>query len=221
MFFAVLIGTCQIMVSQSAMVPAKDKKEFCKKQVFKRQSIYIVTRGTVSKRFVIANEFNLADTNSTHVGIGYKDKNTNKIVNVTNNRSTKNNALVTETFDEFLKEDDVTSCAIYKIKISKSEYRKFREIIKQIESMAIVFDYEFSLTNSDSLYCSEFCYQVLKQIDSTIFRIPFVRKKITNSFIKTALKREYLNYIPVDFYLYLNRETKLTVSKTFRKNDHL
>jgi hypothetical protein len=167
---------------------------------------------------IIADEFNIADTNSTHVGIGYNEKGKSLIINVTNDASRKNNALVIEPLNKFIESDEVVSCSIYRLKVSNAEYRKFKAIIKKIQPKKIVFDFQFNLFNEDTLYCSELCYQILSQIDSGIIRTPFIRRKITNPFIKTAINREYLDYIPVDFYYYINRRLEHIETRFFKKN---
>jgi hypothetical protein len=219
--FILLSGVINYLSSQTNSFPSGEKEEFCKNQVFRKKSIYIVTRGTLSKRFVIANEFNIADTNSTHVGIGYKNKKTNTIINVTNASTAKQNALILESLKTFIEPDDVFYCSIFRIKVSKKEYKKFRNVLDGIKTMHITFDYKFNFNNPDTLYCSELCYLILSGIDSNILRTPYIRKKITNPFLKRAINEEYLNYVPVDFYYYINRKTELIVSKVFKRNAFL
>ena len=73
-----------------------------KKQLFlEENNIYIFCRGTKSKSKVIAGKFNKRDTNVTHVAIGFMDKSSLLIYNVSDNYIS-NSALRIDSLESFV-----------------------------------------------------------------------------------------------------------------------
>jgi predicted DNA binding protein len=172
------------------------------KQIIDEDCIYIFTRSTMSKRGFIAEDFNIHDNLSTHVGIGFVENKKYLIYNVDNVKKNENqSSLIKEDYNSFVRLDDIYYSSIWKYKITKSNKIKLIEILKSFERENITFDKEFKLTNSN-LYCSEFVFLVLSKLDLTMKYEP--PKKELNSFYSNLLKRNTLEYIPVDFFLELN-----------------
>ncbi|WP_432672489.1 hypothetical protein [Flavobacterium sp. SM2513] len=174
------------------------------KQIIDEDCIYIFTRSTMSKRGFIAEDFNINDTLSTHVGIGFVENKKYVIYNIDNIKKNENqSSLIKEDYNSFVRLDDIYYSSIWKYKITKSNKIRLIEILKSFERENITFDKEFKLTNSNSnLYCSEFVFLVLTQLNLTIKYEP--PKKKLNSFYSSLLKRNTLEYIPVDFFLELH-----------------
>lgn len=72
-------------------------------------------------------------------------------------------------------------------------------VLRTYEEIDVTFDYNFTLKKDSQLYCSEFVYHVLNDVDD--LRFSFEPKNIKlNQFYASVLKREYFEYIPVDFF---------------------
>lgn len=174
------------------------------KQIIDDDCIYIFTRSTKSKRAFIAEDFNIRDTLSTHVGIGFVENKKYAIYNVDNVKKNEHqSSLIKEDYNSFVRLDDIYYSSIWKYKVTKSNIRRLIEILKSFEKEKITFDKEFKLTNSNSnLYCSEFVFLILTQLNL----IPNYKptKKELSSFYSNLLKRNTLEYIPVDFFLELH-----------------
>src|SRR5258706_11941884 len=86
--------------------------DFIKKKVdFDENCIYLFCRGTSSKTKLIAQHFNLGDSNITHVGVGYYERNHIVIFNVIDvNRVT---ALRKDSLDTFIGSPDVYYFSIW------------------------------------------------------------------------------------------------------------
>ncbi len=162
-------------------------------------SIYVFNRSTDLKRDYIAKDFNQIDTLSTHVGIGLKTKEGYIIYNVSNEKIINGSALVVESLESFIKVDNINSYSIWKVKLKRKEFLKFKKILRAYEEIDVTFDYNFTLKKDSQLYCSEFVYHVLNDVDDLRFYFEPKNVKL-NQFYASVLKREYFEYIPVDFF---------------------
>lgn len=181
---------------------------------FDENSIYIIGRSTKSKQDIIAKDFNLKDTLTTHVGIGIVENQKLIIYNITNDiADSERSAFVKENINEFLKVKDLLSFSIWSCKSDTDEIKKAKDILSQYKEKIIEFDYDF-LINNEKLYCSEFVCEVLKKTNAAKFQFDAVQKKL-NPFYSQALKREILTYIPVDFFL---SDTKFNLLYKFDSN---
>lgn len=123
------------------------------------------------------------------------------IYNVSNVKKSNNgSALLIEDLDGFLNVDDIKAYSIWSIKIDdKTKIEKLKDLIKKHLKSKIVFDYEFSLNNEENkLYCSEFVYNMLTL--SGIIERTNPSVKVLNQLYSKALKKNELEYIPVDFF---------------------
>lgn len=163
--------------------------------------IYIVCRATKNKQNIIAKDFNLKDSLITHIGLGVKTNNGLIVYNVSNfKKSASASSLVIESLDEFLKIDDLIAYSVWSIKVKDIvKIDKLYNLIKKSQEIKVEFDYDFSLDNGKTkLYCSEFVYNMLT-LSGIIANVEPVVKKL-NPFYSKALKRNELEYIPVDFF---------------------
>lgn len=167
----------------------------------KDNEIFIVCRSTKNKQNIIAKDFNLKDSLTTHIGLGIKTTESMLIYNVSNVKKSNNgSALLIEDLDGFLNVDDIKAYSIWSIKIDdKTKIEKLKDLIKKHLKSKIVFDYEFSLNNEENkLYCSEFVYNMLTL--SGIIERTNPSVKVLNQLYSKALKKNELEYIPVDFF---------------------
>ena len=166
---------------------------------FNTSKLYLVTRSTENKQNIIAKDFNIKDSLSTHIGIGYFENQKFKIYNVSNIEvNTNDSSLIIDSYESFINLKDFKYCSIWSCVLEVDKMNKFKQILKTFENKKLTFDHEFDLKNS-SYYCSEFVYNVLKLLDEEKFN--FTPKTIVlTDFYKNVLKREKLKFIPVDFF---------------------
>lgn len=185
--------------------------------MFSNSSIYIVGRSTEHKLNIIARDFNLKNPSLTHIGIGLLQDSSFKIYNISNYLlNDKGSALIVENIRNFVDLDDIQYYSIWERKTTIEKIEILKEELKYYLKKKIIFDEEFKLDN-DSLYCSEFVYLLLKKIFPNDFNSVPASKKL-NLFYSRALKREYLEYIPVDFFQ-TKKDFKLIFSKKLNKID--
>lgn len=175
--------------------------------------IYLICSGSSQKQGLVAGQFNISDQNATHVGIGIMQENVLNIYNVNSDQGEKS-ALSIEDFYSFTSDRDFRYCSIYEYKSSKKEVKKLKDIIQNYLKLKIEFDMDFDIAN-EKLYCSEFCALVLNQWDSHLFSFGLTEKKL-DAFYAVALKREILQYFPVDFFQN-NRKFK-KIYESFREH---
>ena len=177
--------------------------------------IYFVCRGTSHKVGLIAKEFNLKDSSLTHIGLGIFINDSLKIFNVSNDEKDKKNSnLLCQSFEEFANVQNIVTLRIYKKKVSRNKRKKIIYSLGNFNNKQIVFDYAFSLKNEDSLYCSEFILKILNLSDVIKNLSKFENMKKLSEFQKFVLKKDYLLYIPVDFF-FLLKKVKLEYIKNF------
>lgn len=164
--------------------------------------IYIVTRSTQSKEGFVASSFNITDKIISHIGIGYVENNKLMVYNVSNYKSdNRGSFLQKETLNDFISEKGIEYYSVWKHKPDKKTFDEFRTLVKKKNSKVIKFDKDFSLNNND-LYCSEFVFNLLKDLKLTSFSP--VKKELGIAY-SVALGRKILEYIPVDFFLSENK----------------
>ncbi len=165
--------------------------------VFRKNSVYMVCSGSVQKQGLIAEHFNIADKNATHVGIGIVVDNNLLIYNV-NNDSGAHSALSAESFNSFTGERDVRYWSIWEYKATKKQIQKLATLLKNQLTQEVEFDMDFDVSNN-KLYCSEFCRNILFTWNPREFAFELTQKKLSPFYIRT-LDRETLFYYPVDFF---------------------
>ncbi len=174
------------------------------KESVEENCIYIFTRSTTGKKGFIAEDFNIRDSISTHIGVGFIKKGKFIIYNVDNVKKSKHqSSLIREDYSSFINLNDIYHSSIWQYKVTTSKMNELHDVLKSFENNIISFDKEFKLNNSESnLYCSEFVFLVLEKLDIAKTFIPV--KKDLSGFYQNILKQTTLEYIPVDFFLELN-----------------
>ncbi|MEP5256128.1 MAG: hypothetical protein ABJQ39_13785 [Winogradskyella arenosi] len=162
-------------------------------------SIFIFTRSTALKVNYIAKDFNLSDSLSTHIGVGYKIDNEYKIYNVSYDKVENNTALICEDLETFIGVNDIVQFSIWKFTLDVNQINRFKKAIKEYLEKQIIFDKRFQIKDDDAFYCSEFVYNILNKTDSVKFGFEPISKEL-NEFYAIALGRKILKYIPVDFF---------------------
>lgn len=168
------------------------------KPIFKNDAIYIITRSTEFKEDFIAKDFNIIDTLSTHVGIGFAEEGKLKIYNVSNDQMLNNSALICDDYKSFTSLKSIKYISIWEKKVTTERMSYFKSILLEYKKEKIYFDYDFLLNNDNYLYCSEFVANVLTKFD-TNYKIKPIKKEL-NTFYSKALNRKFITYIPVDFF---------------------
>lgn len=194
----------------SAQQPGFDKVKF------QAEKLYMIARGTKSKQGIISKNFNSADTNITHIGLAYYELPTRKlkIYNISTEKKLKN-ALVVESIEEFVSPKDIFYLGIWECSLKKSQFLKVKKVLSGYERRLITFDYDFDLQNADSsLYCSEFCWNILNSVSTGQFSYKPKTKLVTNSFFKNVIGRDTLTYVPVDFFMSFSGFRKMKENKT-------
>ena len=182
-----------LAVAQSEI---KEPANACSVQLQKHK-IYIFCRGTTLKQHLVSNAFNIIDSNVTHVGIGYLDNYKIKIFNVTN-VSRVQNSLKVEDFESFISIDDAFYYSIWELNMGNMFFRRVKKILSESVCHRVSFDYAFLLNNGDSLYCSEFCAEVINAVKKIV--VP-TKKAFNNKLYEAILGRVSLEYYPVDFFV--------------------
>ena len=162
--------------------------------------IYIFSRGTRSKAYLLAHQFNIRDTNSTHVGIGFYQDHRFFIYNVIDEAPEGKSALVINSLDSFLLGEDVSSFSLWECANSVQDLALMKTLLRNYMNKKIAFDVQFKLAEDDSLYCSEFCAQVLNRLGGKKFDFHPITKPLNNPLLEAVLGRMNIYYYPVDFF---------------------
>lgn len=162
-------------------------------------NIYIVGRSTKYKQNIIAKDFNIKDSLLTHIGLGLLEDEVLKIYNVSNYLLNDfDSSFIVEDLESFINVSSLTYYSIWEKESTAKNIARLKKILNSYINTVITFDDDFILENK-GLYCSEFVYLVLKQIDVLNVKLTPRTKKLT-PFYSRALRRDYLEYIPVDFF---------------------
>lgn len=178
--------------SQSVEEPGTGSKGLSK------DKIYLFCRGTRSKAYLLARGFNLADTASTHVGIGFLKDQRFVIYNVVDESLPGQSALVVNSLNSFVSGEDVFYFSLWECNNNPRALSALKGILKNYEGRKITFDVRFQIADDDTLYCSEFCAQVLSRVGLGQFQ-PLTRL-LGNPLFEAVLDRKTIHYYPVDFF---------------------
>jgi hypothetical protein len=176
-------------------------------RIVKDSTLYLITVGNPSKTHLIAKQFSGRDTVSTHVGFVIRQEGKPVIIHVTDIDPSRS-ALRMEVLDNFLNASRFHYVSLWRVILSNDDFVKVRDRLDSTNGTHVTFDYDFDLTNGNSLYCSEFCAGVLNDVD--IDGIGFVpEQRRLSEFYQKVLKRDVLSYYPVDFFQSSSRIVKL------------
>ncbi len=169
---------------------------------FSDSKIYIFGRSTKRKQRIIARDFNDRNPLLTHVAIGVHQQQVMKIFNITNILpSDEASALQIESVYDFIDLEDIQYFGIWELALNEIEINKIKLALSEFTAKKIIFNDDFQLNNGNHLYCSEFVYLILKKVEPLNIDDSMIVRKKLNSFYSRALKRDYLEYIPVDFFI--------------------
>ena len=111
------------------------------------------------------------------------------------------NALKIESLNSFLDQSDLCYYRIWKINLTDREFKDLKSILQKLSASFIQFDYDFYLSSDlEKLYCSEFVWMIFNKLSGSCEFKP-VKIDTRNIGLDKILKREVLEYIPVDFFL--------------------
>lgn len=190
-----------LSISTSVAYSQRDSEICLIKRTIKLESnrVYIFCRGTKSKSGLIAEKFNIADRNTTHIGLGFIKNNKLLIYHVTDTYSYEN-ALRIDSIDSFINSADVYFISIWQCNINLNKSNKIKSTCAEYNNRKIFFDVSFTISDNDTLYCSEFCATVFKKSKIKKLDFPPVTIKLNNSLYESILNRKNLYYFPVDFF---------------------
>jgi hypothetical protein len=172
---------------------------FCFCQIKQSHEIYIVGRGTLSKKKLVGDTFNNINKNMTHVGIGILESDSLKIYNVSLDKKNNNSALVVESLDEFQAINDIFYLGIWKLEVSENDYIKIKDRISLMLKKEIKFDSRFGLDNGDNnLYCSEFVQMIINTVGGYDYKPNEMKPQKT---LKSFISKDKFIYFPTDFFL--------------------
>lgn len=168
-------------------------------QEYNKNSIYIVGRGTLSKKEFIGDRFNLYNSNLTHIGIGLVEGDSLNVFNVSPDKKFNDSNLVKESISDFKDVIDIFYFKIWEFKTDSVAIQKLSYVIKNYQKYPIIFDKLFNVEDDNKMYCSEFVYKVLNNLE--IFDFKTVNIQL-NGMEKDILNKDVLEYFPVDLFLY-------------------
>ncbi len=167
----------------------------------KENVLYFFCRGTKGKAGLLTKRFNLQDTNITHTGIGFYENGGAIIYNVSDVANGLNGVLYVDSLESFINTGDVYYVSIWEYKVNHLGYNTLKNILKTYSGKHITFDRFFNISLDDTLYCSEFCINILKQLK--IPELTFAASKYSlekNILYESYLNRKELIYYPADFF---------------------
>lgn len=161
-------------------------------------AVFLCCRGTLQKQGLVAAQFNFIDSNITHVGIGFTTKDGFRIFHVSDSKKSGNYFCI-ETVEEFLSEKGVFYFSAWELEATGPILSEIKRNCLDEKNSRIVFDTRFSNTNGDTLYCSEFCRNILL---SSGFDCLLQKKKmrLSGDFYRMYFGADAIEYVPVDFF---------------------
>lgn len=173
---------------------------------FDNKSIYLVQRGTTGKLGNIAKDFNIQNKYASHLGIGFLQNNSFIIYHLYVTKNEKQKYLYIETIDEFIKPKDLNYLSVWKLKdIDNNKFSQIKNTLINSEKENIDFDFDFH-ENNKKFYCSEYIVSELKKNNIEIMANH--QKKIMGM-VRRMLKRDKINYFPVDGFENTDKAVKI------------
>lgn len=161
-----------------------------------KNQIFIILRGTDSKRRLISENFNYYNNLYTHIGIGYKINGKLNIYHIL--PSPNKTDLIVETLDEFKNVSDLNCIGIFATELSHKSYKNVILFLQKIRNVDIKYDNKFDVSTDNLLYCSEFVIKAINQTKE--FNIKPIKKEIPNLY-RGILSKDSLSFYPVDILI--------------------
>lgn len=168
----------------------------CFGQVFKNDNIYIIGSGSVAKQYLIANDFNLKHKYLTHILIGYVSN--GKLILFEINPDKGINSYIHQTDWVDFSSQFNNYIGIWEYKTNSLTIKKLEKIIKNKIIQKTTYNFNFDLNLNNQEYCSQFVANCLNELID--FKFKSTVKKLNNKY-KSLLKKNEIEYFPVDFFL--------------------
>ena len=98
------------------------------------EHIYVFTRSTTHKKGFIAEDFNIKDSLSTHVGIGFFENGKFNVYNVDNvKKSLNQSSLIREDYSSFINLNNIYHSAIWSYRTNKLKINTLKDALNQYE----------------------------------------------------------------------------------------
>jgi hypothetical protein len=161
-------------------------------------AVYILTRNSQSKQGDLVLKFNQFKSEISHIGLALENDRNSKVYHISYDKANdKGSSLLVEDFKTFWNSPNSYHNTLWKMNISKSEYLKIKNRIKQLESELLFFDLDS--TTENGYYCSEFIYKILTISDAK-YQIEKTKAKL-EGLERLIAGQEELHYYPADFFL--------------------
>lgn len=173
-------------------------------------SNYLVFRDSETKEGFFVKNFNVSNKNLTHVGFLLFTNNQWHVFHAIDKKV--GNCVVMDKFDDFVHNENKETL---KIQILKTEIVSKEKLLNKIDSVQkrnLQFDFYFDKNAKNKTYCSKFVCQLLNEIDSKKYNFKLQKKRLNN--IEAAyLKKEFLEYYPVDIFFRNNYFKTVTLDR--------
>lgn len=162
--------------------------------------IYLAYRGTQSKIGFLVRDFNIVDTLSSHIGILVFENEGPYVYNIADFNDEGSDLRKQEVSDFFYPENEtVFYSSVWEVKLNREEKKKVCKILNCYLLKDIKFDKRFELDKPERLYCSEFVYKVLFELDSDRFDFTPHKQRLKGVY-KSYLQKDTLVYFPADIF---------------------
>lgn len=166
---------------------------------------YLVFRDSETKEGFLVKNFNLSSKNLTHVGFLLFTNNKWNVFHAIDKK--EGNCIVVDKFDDFAQNEDNKTLKIHVLEIDSVSKEKLLDKIDSVQKRNLQFDFHFQKEAKNKTYCSKFVCTLLNEIDSKMYNFKLQNKKLNN--LEAAyLKKEFLEYYPVDIF-FRNKHLKM------------
>lgn len=192
----------------------KDTISEFKSEIQNRNGVFLILIGVDDKVSNRITSFNYKRKSKySHIGILITKKRKSIIYDVHPKKIKITNKICSQTIDEFI---SFSKKPINYIGIWKLNFNNVEKICQNINlNEKVVYDYQFDNKTNSSLYCSEFVAKTLDKFTKHNSNWIFLKKTL-NKTERLILKKNVINYYPVDFFM--NDKSIIFISEwTFEK----
>jgi len=162
-------------------------------------SCYLVFRDSETKEGFFVKNFNVSNKNLTHVGFLLFRNNKWCVFHAIDKKV--GNSIVVDNWNDFAHNENKETLKIQVLKIDGDSFDKDKLLnkIDSVQKCNLQFDFNFDKDVKDKTYCSKFVCHMLNEIDPDKYNFKLQKKKLNN--LEAAyLKKEFLEYYPVDIF---------------------
>lgn len=161
------------------------------------KTTYLVFRDSETKEGFFVKNFNLSNKNLTHVGFLLFTKHKWLVFHAIDKKV--GNCVVVDKFDDFVLNENNQTLKIQVLKIETISKEMLLNKIDSVQKLNLQFDFYFGKNAKNKTYCSKFVCHLLNEIDSKKYNFKLQKKKLNN--LEAAyLKKDFLEYYPVDIF---------------------